>query len=82
MKTIKRYKKILLFVIILLFAAGGHTEAAAKARLNKASITLCTRNTYQLKLKGARKKVKWSSSNKKVASVSSKGKVTAKKKGT
>ena len=82
MKTINIYKKILLFVMILLFTAGGHTEAAAKVRLSKTSITLCTRNTYQLKLKGAGKKVKWSSSNKKVASVSSKGKVTAKKKGT
>ena len=54
--------------------------------LNKSKLTLSKGEKYTLKAKvtpkGAYKKVKWSSSNKKVVSVNSKGKVVAKKKGT
>lgn len=53
-----------------------------KIALNKTSVTLRKGKTYQLKLKNATKKVTWKSSNKKVAVVGKKGKVTAKKKGT
>ena len=55
---------------------------AAKVKLNKTKLTLYRKKTATLKVKGTKKKVKWSSSNKKVATVSKKGKVTAKKKGT
>ncbi len=55
---------------------------AAKVKLNKTKLTLYLKKTATLKVKGTKKKVKWSSSNKKVAIVSKKGKVTAKKKGT
>lgn len=82
MKKRKIYKRMIFFAIVLFLAAGGHTEAASKIRLNKTSITLCKNNTYRLKLRGTKKKVNWISSNKKVASVSSKGRVTAKKKGS
>ncbi len=58
-----------------------NAEAATKVKLNKTKITLNVGKTANLKLKGAKVK-KWSSSNKKVATVSSKGKVKAKKEGT
>lgn len=63
-------------------------EAKAKTpKLNKTKLTLTitekkTKPTVQLKVKNAPKRAKWKTSNKKVATVSKKGKVTAKKKGT
>jgi uncharacterized protein YjdB/uncharacterized protein YfaP (DUF2135 family) len=56
-------------------------QAASKIKLNKKKLSLYVKNKATLKLKGTKKKVKWSSSNKKVATVSKKGVVTAKKKG-
>ena len=52
------------------------------ATINKTFITLPKKNSYTLKVKGTKKKVKWSSSKKKVAVVTKSGKVTAKKSGT
>jgi uncharacterized protein YjdB len=64
-------------------------QPATKIALNKKSITLKKGKKFTLKAKlspgnvyTSYKKVKWTSSNKKVATVSSAGKVTAKKKGT
>ena len=57
-------------------------QAASKVKLNKSKVTLYEGKTTTLKVKGTKKKVKWSSSKKSVATVSSKGKVKAKKKGT
>lgn len=58
----------------------------AEPALNLTKATLTKKkgasHTVQLKMQWAKGKVKWSSSNKKVATVNSKGKVTAKKKGT
>lgn len=76
---------MLLFSLLLL--PGYRTEAATvEVKLNKTSVTLYTNGTKTVKLKatvtGSTKKVKWSSSNKKVATVSSSGKVTAKATGT
>lgn len=56
-------------------------QAGAKAKLSKAKATLCTGETLQLKLSGAKSKVKWKSGKKKVATVDKDGLVTAKKKG-
>ena len=56
-------------------------EAAAKPVLNKKSATLTAGQTLQLKVKNNKKAVKWTSSNKKVASVSGNGLVKAKKNG-
>lgn len=47
-------------------------------KLSKSSATIYVNKTLQLKVSGTSQKVKWSTSNKKVATVSSKGKVTAK----
>ena len=54
--------------------------AQAAVRLSKKSVTLVVGNSVTLKVKGTKKAVKWSTSNKKVATVK-KGKVTAKKAG-
>ena len=60
-------------------------ESAKNIKLNKSKITLTIDNknkrTYQLKVIGVYKKVKWSTGNKKIAIVNQNGKVTAKKKG-
>lgn len=50
--------------------------------LNKKSISLIQGKTYTLKLSGTNQKITWKSSNKNIATVSSKGKVTAKRKGS
>ena len=61
--------------------------AARSIALNKTKLTLMKGKSQTLKIKrirplGASSRVKWTSSNKKVAVVNSKGKVTAKGKGT
>lgn len=50
--------------------------------LNKISVQTYGGKKFTLKLKGTKEKVTWSSSSKKVATVSSKGVVTAKERGT
>jgi cell wall-associated NlpC family hydrolase len=54
------------------------TEAAGAVKLNKKKIVLELGDTSRLKVKNTTAKVKWTSSNKKVVKVSSKGKLTAK----
>lgn len=52
------------------------------AKINQKSINLIKSQTYKLKISGTSKTVRWSSSNKSVATVNSSGKVKAKKAGT
>ncbi len=58
-------------------------DAATKIKLNKTKLTLhvgyAYEETYHLKITGTNKKAKWSTSNKNIAAVSQKGKVTAKR---
>lgn len=88
----KNFKKILiLFVVALSIAfvlpdiASGvpisNVEAAA-AKISKSKATLIKGQTLKLEIKNNSKKIKWSTTNKKIATVTSKGKVTAKKAGT
>ena len=56
--------------------------SASAAKLNKTSISLNAGKTYTLKVTGINGKITWTSSKKSVATVSSKGVVKAKKKGT
>ena len=56
-------------------------SAAKKPKLNKTSVKLRVGKTVKLKLKNNKKKVKWSSANKKIATVNKSGLVKAKKKG-
>lgn len=50
--------------------------------LNKNKVTIKVGKTYQLKVKGTNKTVKWSSKNKNIATVSKKGKIKGKKAGS
>lgn len=67
------------FLLVLCFAVTA--SAAPKLSQRKVSLTVGQKITLRVKNRG-KKKVKWSSSNKKVAIVSSKGVVKAKKKGS
>ena len=75
---------VFIFFLCLCIAMAPTTKSAAKKKvsLNKTKLTLTAGKTYKLKLKNNKKKVKWTSSKKSVATVTSKGKVTAKKAGT
>lgn len=64
-------------------ASGGqNAEAKAKPVLNKKKVSLAVGGKVTLKLKNWKKRVTWSSSKKSVATVSGKGVVKAKNKGT
>ncbi len=79
-----RLTALLCVTALLLSGAGaGHVLAAKKKKpaLNKTHARIAVGKKVKLKLKNSRKKVKWSSSNKKVATVSKKGLVKGKKKG-
>ena len=69
-------------VITSVFVPGQQTEAKAKVKLNNKKLVLTVGKKAKLKVKGTKKKVKWSSSKKKIATVTKKGVVKAKKKGT
>lgn len=76
----------LFFIMTLFFICGvalllSGKPAHAKVKLNKKTIYLAPKVKYKLKITGTKKKVTWKSSNKKIATVSKKGKVTAKKTG-
>lgn len=58
------------------------TVTVKEISLNKTSLTLNVKETYQLKVNGIKDGIKWSSSDKSVVKVSDKGKITALKKGT
>ena len=92
MKQNKLFKKLWVFMLVLSFLATQFATVQAAAKTNKETISL-NKSVYTLKkgktvkLKAVlnkaakRKGVKWSSSNRKVATVSKNGKVTAKRKG-
>lgn len=57
-------------------------SSKAAVKISKKKITLSVGQKVQLYVTGSRKKVRWSSKNKKICKVSKKGIVTAKKKGS
>ena len=89
MKSYKSRLLIILFVLFTIVLSAGTVSAAAKKpktiKLNKQKLTLYVGGSYTLKPsvtpKGADKKVSWKSSSKKIVTVSSKGKLKAKKAG-
>ena len=78
-------KRIAILMALVLMIGGiqltSTSSLAAKVKLNKKSISLQVGKTYKLKVKGTKKKAKWSSNKKKVATVSKKGVVKGKKAG-
>ncbi len=89
MKLIKRMLIALLVACSLLLVApvvapvfeDAYTVEAASKKINKTNITIGIGSTYKLKIQNNKKKVKWSSSNSKIAKVSKNGTVTGVKKG-
>lgn len=80
MRKIKSILFILLLMTCILIPA--QTQAASKIKINKTKETIYVGDTLVLKITGTNKAVSWSSSNKEIATVSKKGKVTAKAQGT
>lgn len=73
----------MLMIMTAAGASGGqNAEAKAKPVLNKKKVSLAVGGKVTLKLKNWKKRVTWSSSRKSVATVSGKGVVKAKNKGT
>ena len=88
MKNLRRITSLLLvavMVVAMLAVPGVNVQAATKKKvqLNTKTVTLEVGKKVTLKLKNApkKKKITWSSNNKKIATVSKKGVVTAKKAG-
>lgn len=94
MQRMKRISAILAVLMLLTVAipstafglffpeTAASVYAAAKPILNTTKATINIGQSVQLKVKNVKTKVKWSSSNKNVASISAKGKITGKKAGT
>lgn len=82
-KTIHNLYRVIAILVAFALVAGSvfDSSAASKGKLNQTKLSLHVGSVYSLTLTGATA-VSWKSSNKKVAKVSSKGKITAKKKGT
>ncbi len=69
------------FVLLLLFMVFCACGPAQAAKINRKNLTIRVGKTYRLKITGTKKKVKWHSANKKIATVNSKGLVKGRKKG-
>jgi len=82
----RKQKGIRVIMMLMVFAmavlALQAKPAYAKVKLNKKTVYLAKGDSIQLKIKGTKKKVKWTSNKKSVATVTKKGKVKAKKIGT
>lgn len=80
MKKVKKLSVLLLMCFLISMVSMPVSASAAK--LNKKSLSLNVGKSYILKISGTKGKITWTSSKKRVATVSSKGVVKAKKKGT
>lgn len=82
MKKLLRTLAIVLCLSMITPAAANplveKVEAATKIKLNYKTKTIYEGQSFRLKISGTKKKVKWSSANKKIATVSSKGLVKGK----
>ena len=87
MKNLKKSVLCMLMAVVMVMTVTATSVIpvqdvyAASVKLNKTKLTMNIGGVYQLKVSGTNKKVIWSSTDSKVASVSS-GKVKAKKTGT
>lgn len=81
MKQFNKLISILLCAALLILPINYYVNAATKVKINKKTTTIYVGKTVQLKVTGTKKKVTWSSSNKKIATVTNKGKVKGIKKG-
>ena len=81
-RKLVRFLGLALSIVMLAGLTATVPVSAATVKLNKKKISLYVGDTYKLKLKNATGKVKFSSTKKAVATVSSKGTVTAISEGT
>lgn len=72
---------LMLFTICMMTVLVHDSVYAASVKLNRTQVQIVRGDTCRLYVKGTTAKVRWSSANSKIATVSN-GKVTAKKKGT
>ena len=70
-----------LSAILILGLSIFYNDASAKVSLNRKSVTLKVGKKYTLRVKNTKKKVKWKSNNKRIATINSKGIVKAKRAG-
>lgn len=81
----KMKKGIVFFMVLLamtfVLPMSAKTEQVEAAYLNYTRVTVMQAGSVKVKMLGTSKKVKWSSSNKKIAVVSKKGNITGKKPG-
>ena len=88
MRKESKWVYAVLFMAVLLLAAGNSSTVYAKSNTSKTvsisakELSLTKGQSAALSVKNNRKKVKWASSDKKVASVNGKGKIKALKRGT
>ncbi len=86
MRKFSNYGKLALLTLSILtvyfFLSAGCTVYAKKVKLSKKTVYMTKNSTYKLKVKGTKKKAKWKSSDKKIVTVSKKGKLKAKNYGT
>ncbi len=80
MKYAKKILSMLLLVTVIV-AFMPMTNVSAATKINTTNKVIYVGSSYTLKVTGTKKTVKWSSNNKAVATVTSKGKVTAKSEG-
>lgn len=81
----KQYFKIplvIMLVFIITMTSVIPVQAKSKIKLKNSKITITVGQSKTLKVVGTKKKVRWTSSNTKIATVSKKGKIKAKKKGS
>lgn len=82
MKQYKNKKAMALLMAAVLAGStlyNGVADAASAIKLNKKTAKIAVGKSVTLKVRGTKKKVKWKSSKKSVATVNAKGKVTGKK---
>lgn len=79
-------KYVSLMIMVLMLSVSMTTSAASRPTLKYSKSTIKAGSTMKISVKNISKKVKWSTSNKKIATVKSSGKtaakITAKKPGT
>ena len=83
-KACKKISTVLVAVMLIAGLAGANpaTADAKKVKISKKKVSMYVGGTYKLKVKGTKKKVKWSSNKKAVAQVTKKGVVKAKSVGS
>lgn len=78
MRARKTFAGLLVATLVMSHIPAVSTQAATKVKLNHASMTLQVKQKKSIKLIGTKKKITWSTSNKKIATVKKTGKNTAK----